>query len=44
MKSIMKKWDIGNILEEMNKEELHEPKWVIDQEAWTETISEPVSG
>lgn len=27
--------------EEKNKEELHEPKWIVDQAAWTETVSEP---
>lgn len=28
--------------EHKNNEEVHEPKWVVDQAAWTETISEPI--
>lgn len=28
--------------EEKEPEEVHEPKWVVDQNAWTETISEPI--
>lgn len=28
--------------EDKNNEEVHEPKWVVDQAAWTETISEPI--
>lgn len=31
-----------DIPEEKQEEEVYQPKWVVDQEAWTETISEPV--